>query len=472
VSVFAGRLRERVHAADEATGRPGEWPEPKPLPNGLPDVPPFAAELLPSAFRSWVADVAKRMQAPADYAAVAVMVAAGSVIGRQVAIRPKRCDDWTCTPNLWGMIIGRPSLLKSPSLHEALHPLMTMEAEAAKRHAEALANWDAAQVVAKEAAKVNATEIRKALKRNDQAAAHALAREDLDPGEQPTRRRYVVYDATVEALGVILNANPNGVLLFRDELTGFLRGMDREGHEQDRSFYLEAWAGCGRYTYDRITRGTLDIEACCVSVLGGVQPGPLSDYLIGAVRLGAADDGLIQRFQLAVWPDAPPTWRNVDTWPDDGAKRRAAQVFRRLDQLDVAQLGAERDGDSLPFLRLDHDAQGLFNDWRAELERRLRGGGEHPAIEAHLAKYRSLVPSLALICHLADGGAGSVPQEAMARAAAWAEYLEGHAWRIYRSVTQVQVETARRLATKLLGGELSPPFCLLAGLAPRLVRPL
>jgi hypothetical protein len=175
-------------------------------------------------------------------------------------------------------------------------------------------------------------------------------------------------------------------------------------------------------------------------------------------RLGAADDGLIQRFQLAVWPDAPPTWRNVDTWPDSAAKHRAAEVFRRLDQLDVAQLGAERDGDSLPFLRFDSDAQGLFDVWRGELEQRLRSGSEHPAIKAHLAKYRSLVPSLALICHLADGGAGSVPQEAMARAAAWAEYLEGHAQRIYRSVTQVQVEAARRLAAKLLGGELPTPF--------------
>lgn len=95
------------------------------------------------------------------------------------------------------------------------------------------------------------------------------------------------------------------MLIFRDELSGFLRAMDREGHEQDRAFYLEAWNGYSRYTYDRIGRGTLDIEACCVSILGGIQPGPLSDYLICAVRQGAADDGLIQRFQLAVWPDAP-----------------------------------------------------------------------------------------------------------------------------------------------------------------------
>jgi putative DNA primase/helicase len=38
-----------------------------------------------------------------------------------------------------------------------------------------------------------------------------------------------------------------------------------------------------------------------------------------------------------------------------------------------------------------------------DLEKRLRGD-LHPALESHLAKYRKLVPALALICHLVDGG--------------------------------------------------------------------
>ncbi len=450
-----GRSRKSFSAS--ADGLLGEWPEPKPLPNGLPPVEPFVPALLPAAFRVWVMDVDERMQCPPDFPAVAAMVGAGAVIGRQLAIRPKRRDDWTVVPNIWGAVVGRPSLMKSPALHETLMPLVAMEAEAAKRHREAVADWEAAQVVSRQAEKVNEAEIRKALKQKNHAAAHALAREDLDPGDQPARRRYVVNDTTVEKLGVILNENPNGVLIFRDELSGFLRAMDREGHEQDRAFYLEAWNGYGRYTYDRIGRGTLDIEACCVSILGGIQPGPLSDYLIGAVRQGAADDGLIQRFQLAVWPDAPAVWRNVDTWPDNAAKKQFAGAFQKLTALDAEAIKAECEG-FLQFLRFDPGAQSLFDDWRAELERRLHGGEEHPAIEAHLAKYRSLVPSIALICHLVDGGVGPVPAEAMTRAVAWAEYLESHARRLYCSVTHSTGEAARHMAAKLIAGELPTPF--------------
>src|SRR5262249_34090706 len=90
--------------------------------------------------------------------------------------------------------------------------------------------------------------------------------------EAPVERRYIVNDATIEKLGELLNQNRNGLLLFRDELAGFLRTMEREGHESDRAFYCEAWNGSGAFSYDRIGRGTLHIAACCVSVLGGIQP--------------------------------------------------------------------------------------------------------------------------------------------------------------------------------------------------------
>jgi hypothetical protein len=57
-------------------------------------------------------------------------VAAAAVIGRQVAIRPKRADDWTVIPNLWGLAVGRPGLMKSAALAEALKPLQPLIADA------------------------------------------------------------------------------------------------------------------------------------------------------------------------------------------------------------------------------------------------------------------------------------------------------------------------------------------------------
>ena len=206
-----------------------------------------------------------------------------------------------------------------------------------------------------------------------------------------------------EKLGEILNQNPNGVLLHRDELVSWLRGLDKEGREEARGFFLTAWNGTGGYTFDRIGRGTVHVEAMCVSILGGIQPGPLADYVWQAAHDGAGNDGLLQRFQLLVWPDDPHTWRNVDRWPDTEAKNVAFGVFERLADLDVAALGADA-SDGIPFLRFSHEAQAMFDEWRAELETQKLRSGEPEVIEAHLSKYRSLAPSLALLFHLIDDG--------------------------------------------------------------------
>ena len=110
-------------AAKPEPTKPDEWPDPAELPEGLPAVQPFDPILLPENLRPWITDTAARMQVPLDFPAIASMVALGSVVGRKMGIRPKRRDDWTVIPNLFGGIVGRPGLLKTPALQEACRPL-------------------------------------------------------------------------------------------------------------------------------------------------------------------------------------------------------------------------------------------------------------------------------------------------------------------------------------------------------------
>jgi putative DNA primase/helicase len=185
---------------------------------------------------------------------------------------------------------------------------------------------------------------------------------------------------------------------------------------------------------------------------------------------GAGADGLFQRFQLLVYPDDPGPWENIDRWPNTEAKNKAFAVFDQLAGRGfegfVASSGAvsrdESSSGSIPFLRFSEPAQVVFDDWRAELERKIRAGDEHPAVEAHLSKYRSLMPSLALVFHVIstiDTGKASPVSEAAAKmAAAWCDYLEDHARRIYHGLIQRDVSTAHRLARKILAGKLVNPF--------------
>lgn len=434
------------------------WSEPEPLPAGLPPVEPFDLDMLPLAFRAWIGDIAERMQCPPDYPAVAALVCLAAVVGRQLGIRPKQKDDWTVIPNLWGAVIGRPSLLKTPAIQEPMRMIESLEASSREQYEAALRDYAAELMVMDAITKDAKDKVVKAVRAGDASLAHALALEATEAKKPPSRRRYLSQDVTVEKLGEILRDNPRGALIYRDELIGFLRGLDREGREGSRAFFLEAWNGVGRFTFDRIGRGTVEIEAACVSIIGGIQPGPLGSYLASALMGGAADDGLMQRFQLAVWPDTPGSWRNVDRWPNTEARSAARAVYQRLDDLDTAALGAiQDDADPAPWLRLDAEAQEIFNDWRECLEARLRDDDMPPAMESHLAKFRSLVPSLALLLHLADNAErGPVSGFALLKAIAWARYLESHSRRIYSTAIDQGMTAARELDRRM--GQLPMPF--------------
>jgi TPR repeat protein len=149
-------------------------------------------------------------------------------------------------------------------------------------------------------------ELEKAAKGVSGAAREQLIQQVLegdDEPEAPVERRFITNDTTVEKLGELLRDNSRGILIFRDELIGFLRGMEREGHEQDRAFYLEVWDGGGQFTYDRIGRGTIHIPSCVVAIVGAACPGPLQEWVSQRAATGCGDDGLLQRFQVAVWRD-------------------------------------------------------------------------------------------------------------------------------------------------------------------------
>jgi hypothetical protein len=424
----------------------------------LPPVAAFDAALLPPIMRAWVTDIAERMQAPADFIAVAAMVAAGSVVGRKIAVRPQRASDWTEVANVWGCVIGRPGVMKSPAIKQALAPIRRLDVLATAQNKAALAEFAAKFERFKIEHGARAAIAKKQLKDGGEADFDAL--ESERPPERPPRRRYVVTDATYEKLGEILSENPDGVLAHRDELISLLKPLGREENAAARGFYLTAWNGTDSYTFDRIIRGTVHLDACCLSLLGATQPGKLSAYLRDAVRGGDGDDGFAQRFGLMVWPDVSPDWQDVDRFPDSNSKRAVNALFERLDAIDPDAIGAERDtfDAQFPFLRFDGEALAEFRIWREGLERRIRSGALHPAMESHLAKYRGLAAKLALILHLLDDGRGPIGAEALMRALAWVEYLETHAARAYASVTCAEAAGARTILTKLRGGDLASPF--------------
>lgn len=432
---------------------------PEPLPE-LPDVLPFDYSYLPDALRGYVQDISERMQCPPDFAAVGVLVMTAAIIGRKVAIRPKQKDDWTVTPNLWGAVVGNSGVMKSPTLAAVLSPIKKLQAAARNVFDATKAERGAQAELAKLQQSVNKTKARASLKKDQTADVKNLL-QSSETDDAPILTRYITNNASYEAMGELLMENPNGMLVESDEIIGLLKQLDASGQEVARSFYLTAADGDKSYTFDRIIRGKgLHIPALCISIIGGIQPGVLAEYVRQATGGGAGADGLLQRFGLMVYPDIAPKCSYVDRYPDTLAREAVNMLAERLDSLNPTETGAEVDlYGGVPFLRFDDEAQRLFSEWIVELDTRLRSGEEHPAIVSHLSKYRKLIPSLALINHLCDTRQGAaISESALLRAIAFSEYLESHARRIYSYATRPDIDAAKTLLKRLASGKLPDVF--------------
>jgi len=464
-------VRACVEAAetiqDEGANSETTWPEPGLIIAELKPVPTFDAEtLLPDPLREWILDEAERMPCPPEFVATAALVALGSIIGARCAIRPKSRDSWMVVPNLWGGIVGDPSAKKSPAWAAALAPLDRLSARAAETFQAEQEDYETAKLVFEARRDAIEGRIKAAAKKPgiddpDEIAQELRSHKEQAPDE-PVLRRYKTNDSTVEKLGELLRQNPAGLLVLRDELVGLIASWEKEGREGDRAFFLEAWNGNQGFDTDRIGRGHISIPNVCVSIFGGIQPDKLRAYLEMATH-ALANDGMLQRFQLLVYPDRR-RWEWRDRPPNTRARQAAFDVAERLAEIDPVDWGAMPADDhaKFPSFQFSDEAQELFIEWSKDLHNARMPNEDAPIVQQHLAKYDKLLPALALIFHLVDcaanGNRGCVTKESALRAAAWCEFLEAHARRCYGLLMDDGIRAAQTLAAKITQGRVEDGF--------------
>jgi putative DNA primase/helicase len=269
----------------------------------------------------------------------------------------------------------------------------------------------------------------------------------------------VVNDSTYQKLGDILRGSPRGVAVVMDELVGLLETVEAKGQEGARAFYLAAWNGDQTHRIDRIGRGSIVIDRLSLCVLGGIQPGKLKNYVGQAMRGGNSDDGLMQRFQLLVWPDVSAEWIDVDRYYDQQAFDDVMATFTRIRDLKPGDVNARTDLFGGPaYLQFDAPAQARFNGARLGFERSVRSGMCHPALEAHFSKYPRMIAALALVIHLVDGGNGPVGVVATNKSIGWAKYLTKHAQRAYGAADNAAAQSAKALADRIEQGDVESGF--------------
>ena len=395
-----------------------EWPMARPL-SRLPQTIPLTAEIIPEALRAVINDTAERQGSSPDAVYAAFLVLLAGAINDAVNVQPKNLDSqWILPVNLYGMLIGDPSVKKSPVINAATAPLVRGQAALSEKYREEKKRWE--------------------------EACRQLKKGEPTP-DKPEQKKVLVQDVTPEKAVMLLEDNPRGLTFVFDEMSFLFDQINRPERKAMRDLMKHGWSG-EAYSQDRVIRDSVFLERPVVSVFGGVQPRVLRENADDLAK-----DGFIFRFQAAVYlqPKLRPV---VNRPPDADAAERLRQVFDKF--LAINNPTEKR------VMKFTQEAQELYLRWCEDLGPRVFE--ESDWMQQLLGKYDSFVPRLAALfelCDWADGkpSAGHVTLRSLITAIKAAAYFESHARRIYGEAGAAAPE-AQGLADKIRSGAVESPF--------------
>ncbi len=254
--------------------------------------PKLPLDLFHEEISTTVTAIAASKSAPPDYILGSVLSASASLVGNARWFQPQSGWEEPCA--IWTCLVGRPSAGKTPAQRPIQHLLKDIERTRMGDFHKKLRQFAADVEKAKLITETWRDDCKQA--HNSNTPVPPLPDDAVEP-VAPARPRTLVQDVTVEELAAIVQSNPRGLLVFRDELSGLLGNFGRYGSDGDRAMYIEAYNG-ELYVVDRRKNDTpIQIDHLTLSISGGIQPDKLNTLL-----LSGDNDGFSARF-LYFWPD-------------------------------------------------------------------------------------------------------------------------------------------------------------------------
>ncbi|NOD29446.1 YfjI family protein [Ruegeria atlantica] len=418
-----------------------QWPDPD-MNIGQPSRP--AAPVMSSddfshvygPWADWITTAAEVKGTPKDYVALTLLSAASAAIGNARWAVP--WEGWKEPPVLWSMLVGDPSAGKSPALDSVLDPVKEIERSLSEDYRRARDEWESDNELASFALAQWKADAKTAVADGAEPPAKPA---EADAGKPPVRERISITDITTEKVADLLSSTWRGLLLARDELSGWLSSMDRYNGGGDRPFWLEAYGGRS-YTIDRKNSPEpIIVEHLSVSIVGGTQPDRLSDLLVKA-----DDDGLLARF-MVVFPDPVQLSRPSRCMSDQS-------MIDAINRLRGLQHSVCEDGGKRPFfVHFSDGAADILDKFRVQC--RSWEADASGLFKSHIGKMPGLVVRVAnVLAHLDWAATNGTDCPSLIEAFhvgracdLVGDYLRLHAFRAYGAVKPApEVEGARVIA--------------------------
>ncbi len=272
----------------------------------------------------WFADIlvntAKAMPTAPEFLFTTLLSAAASRVGTSAQVIIKPSAKYSQPMVFWSAIVANSGSMKTPAQRIILDPLVELEKQAYEIYCAEMENYE----------------------------QHKAAGEKVD---RPIRRRYLTKDATIETLQRIHGENPRGILYYRDEMAGAIKGRDqyRKGRGADEEAELDQWTGAA-IIVDRAEKATC-LPKSAISRTGSIQWEVLADLMGDHCDA----NGAWSRWLFCA-ADAPTRYLSLSqVEADTGISETLLWLYSELDKLPRQDY------------LLDEDAKRLFESWQRQL---------------------------------------------------------------------------------------------------------
>lgn len=208
----------------------------------------------------------KVYQCPRDLIVSAIFSIVGSAAGKRLVIDSGKYRNF---PLLWLVIVAKSGMNKSAPIKKLLQPVRDVDAENYKTYKDGLKMWQ----------------------------------DSGEQGQKPSFVQHLICDSTPEARNQVLSRNPNGILVFRDEVKGFLDDIGRYNKSGEISQLLSMF-DADDVVINRKTDEPILIQKPFMSVIGTIQPDVLSSTFGSDLLMS---NGFNQRWLFCYPNECPPT---------------------------------------------------------------------------------------------------------------------------------------------------------------------
>jgi hypothetical protein len=205
----------------------------------------FPIDIFPENIQLYILESAKTLGLSIDYMGCSFMWLLSVIVGNSLKLEVK--TGWVENATVWISLVGKAGIGKTPSINQMIRPLEVINNTHIRRYIKEYSKWvDYEKKDKKE--KEHSEEVRK-----------------------PKKTQFIVNDITLEALVDLHEENKNAVGVFKDELAGWFKDMNKYRAGSDLEFWLSCWSGKA-VSMNRKTAKSSFVDKPHIPVLGGIQP--------------------------------------------------------------------------------------------------------------------------------------------------------------------------------------------------------